>query len=200
MVPNLVQVAQEGLNLFSQSCSQSVHLTSSKKETKQPSSKLSGLHANWLEKGRPFLLITHLGQRLCVLHNDLEQTYLPEVLGVEGHRGGWGNLHYCCAPEKIQYKHDSPRLKVDSMEIKSEAWKESYSRAQPCSGQECSGLANGENRQMLLCKQIFLLNLDTVFSLRHSSEVSAASDESRETSHTESWRTHARVSSRSSFL
>lgn len=88
MVPNLVQVAQEGLNLFSQSCSQSVHLTSSKKETKQPSSKLSGLHANWLEKGRPFLLITHLGQRLCVLHNDLEQTYLPEVLGVEGHRGG----------------------------------------------------------------------------------------------------------------
>lgn len=45
-VSNLVQFAQEDLNLFSWACLCSVHLTSSKQEATQPSSKLSMPHAN----------------------------------------------------------------------------------------------------------------------------------------------------------
>lgn len=45
-VLNLVQFAQEDLNLFSWVSSHSVHLSSSKKEATQLSSKFGVLHAN----------------------------------------------------------------------------------------------------------------------------------------------------------
>lgn len=43
------------------------------------------------------------------MHNDMERTYLQEVLDIEAHKGGLGNLQHCCTPAKIQYKRDCPR-------------------------------------------------------------------------------------------